>query len=145
MPSRGHRSTAAQAGIDGRKTRNGPVVLGNADGPVVELEREVDRFLVRRVVGEVVEIPFSRRGAAVLHAALEDFLEPAGPALVLWDADAIAKHYGIAARSVRRNWIAQDSFPEPRADLAIGKVWDAAAVKRWARLHRRGPGRPPKS
>lgn len=54
----------------------------------------------------------------------------------------------IAARlGVSRQRIDQlsrtDTFPAPRAELAIGRVWDWAAVEAWAKATGRLPGSKP--
>ncbi|RVX41126.1 hypothetical protein EDD27_3595 [Nonomuraea polychroma] len=36
----------------------------------------------------------------------------------------------------------RDDFPQPLADLAAGKIWSAAAVRRWLATWERKSGRP---
>lgn len=53
----------------------------------------------------------------------------------------MAGYYGVS-RQLARKWTLRSDFPEPLAELAMGKVWEADRIKRWARKHgrRRGSG-----
>jgi predicted DNA-binding transcriptional regulator AlpA len=55
----------------------------------------------------------------------------------------IAEMLGVSHQRVHQLIKSYDNFPEPEADLAIGRVWLRAAVQSWADSHPRTPGRRP--
>jgi hypothetical protein len=60
----------------------------------------------------------------------------------LMSAAEIADALGISRQRVHQ-LRSTAGFPEPLADLRGGAVWDAAAVRKFARTWQRKPGRPP--
>lgn len=57
----------------------------------------------------------------------------------------IAEMLGISRQRVNQLIQAYEDFPQPEADLAIGRVWLRSAVETWALSHPRKPGRPTSS
>jgi prophage regulatory protein len=55
----------------------------------------------------------------------------------------IAEHYAIS-RQLAAKWTRRSDFPQPIAELAMGKVWDAGQVTAWAKKHDRKPGAGPR-
>ena len=63
--------------------------------------------------------------------------------LDLVSATEIAEMLGVSRQRVNQLIQAYTDFPEPEADLAIGRVWLRSAVQSWADSHPRTPGRRP--
>lgn len=62
----------------------------------------------------------------------------------LMSAAEIAEELGVSRQRVHQ-LRTHDSFPPPLADLRGGAVWNAQAIRRFARRWERKPGRPVKS
>lgn len=60
----------------------------------------------------------------------------------LWGLHEIAEHYAIR-RQLAAKWTTHSAFPAPLAELAQGRVWDAADVVAWGDAHGRRPGAGP--
>ena len=56
----------------------------------------------------------------------------------------VAEILGVSRQRVHQLIHAYDDFPEPEAELAVGRIWQRAAIDKWARAHPRRTGRPPK-
>jgi predicted DNA-binding transcriptional regulator AlpA len=56
----------------------------------------------------------------------------------------IAKMLGVSRQRVHQLIQQYDDFPNPVAELAIGRVWDRATVTDWNKTHPRVTGRPRK-
>ncbi len=54
----------------------------------------------------------------------------------------IAELLGVSRQRVNQLIQTYSDFPEPEANLAIGRVWRRAAIEAWIRTHPRRPGRP---
>lgn len=54
----------------------------------------------------------------------------------------IAGMLGVTRQRASKIIQTYEDFPEPVADLSIGRVWLRAVVEEWARTHPRRPGRP---
>ncbi len=65
-------------------------------------------------------------------------------AIGLWGLHEMAEYYAIR-RQLAAKWTTRSDFPKPLAELAQGRVWDAAAIKAWGAHHGRqegcGPGK----
>jgi hypothetical protein len=61
----------------------------------------------------------------------------------LMSAAEIAVELGVARQRVHQ-LRSTAAFPAPLAELRGGAVWDAAAVRKFAREWERKPGRPPR-
>jgi predicted DNA-binding transcriptional regulator AlpA len=53
----------------------------------------------------------------------------------------IARMLGVSRQRVNQLIQAYEDFPEPEADLAIGRVWSRSAVQAWEDSHPRRSGR----
>lgn len=62
--------------------------------------------------------------------------------LRLWGLTEIAEHYAIR-RQLAQKWAKHSAFPAPLAELAQGRVWDAAEVIAWGERHGRQQGAGP--
>jgi hypothetical protein len=49
---------------------------------------------------------------------------------------------GVSRQRVHQLMQAYDDFPEPEADLAVGRIWKRSAITAWSSKHPRKPGRP---
>ena len=53
----------------------------------------------------------------------------------------IADMLGVSTQRVSRIIQTHEDFPDPEAELSIGKVWLRGAVEEWAHRWNRAPGR----
>lgn len=99
---------------------------------------------------EALKAARSQAGAAVPHQPVgitvtteEEHLRCAEAVAVpeLMSATEIAEELGVSRQRVHQ-LRTQDSFPPPVADLSGGAVWNAQAIRRFARQWERKPGRP---
>lgn len=55
--------------------------------------------------------------------------------------DEIAERGGVSKQTVR-SWVRRhETFPQPVASLAVGRIWAWADVERWITQHDPSPGR----
>lgn len=54
----------------------------------------------------------------------------------------IAAFLGVSQQRVHQLISAYYDFPDPEAELAIGRVWSREKIEHWSRTHPRRPGRP---
>lgn len=103
-----------------------------------------------RTLDEALKAARSRAGAAVPHHPVgitvtteAEHLRWANTMAVpeLMSATEIAAELGVSRQRVHQ-LRTQDSFPPPVADLSSGAVWNAQAIRRFARQWERKPGRP---
>ena len=55
----------------------------------------------------------------------------------LWGTQEIAEYLGVTRQRVHQLAERYHDWPAPLASLAMGKVYDAAAVRAWATQHQR--------
>lgn len=57
----------------------------------------------------------------------------------------VAKILGVSRQRVHQLAQKYEDFPEPEAELAVGRIWKRAVILEWAAKHPRKPGRPTKN
>lgn len=73
----------------------------------------------------------------------EDLARPNIPSLV--SGPEAGEILGVSKQRVHQLAATRADFPKPLYELAAGKLWDRAAVERFAEEWERRPGRPPKA
>lgn len=48
----------------------------------------------------------------------------------IWAIAEIAR-YSKVSRQTAHNWVRAETFPEPQAELSVGRVWAAEEVREW--------------
>ncbi|MHB1928992.1 MAG: helix-turn-helix transcriptional regulator [Acidimicrobiales bacterium] len=54
----------------------------------------------------------------------------------------IAAMLGVSRQRVHQLLRSYDDFPDPSAELAVGRIWTRNDVEAWIASHPRRPGRP---